>query len=271
MKFRRKDGSFDVDDYVHAVDIVFLAQEILVGFSSYPTEQITRNARAFRQLGLGYTNLGALLMADGLPYDSEPGSRRRRRDHGANDGTRLPDVSAGGGGDGPVRRLRGEPRAPQPGDADASVRLLRDRGRAGRGGRCCTRPASHGIEAVALGEQHGYRNAQATVLAPTGCLVGDSLIATSRGLVRLNHPRRHGWGRKWQDLDIEVAHGRGPEGAQAISTSTGSSRSFRSRPAWRLPHPGHAYASDQSRRRRGRVGLAAISRRSRKGDRGAPG
>ena len=73
MKFRREDGSVDVDDFVHAVDIVFLAQEILVGFSSYPTEKITENARAFRQLGLGYANLGALLMANGLPYDSDEG------------------------------------------------------------------------------------------------------------------------------------------------------------------------------------------------------
>ena len=73
MKFRNQDGTFNVDDFTHAVDIVFLAQEILVGFSSYPTEQITKNARAFRQLGLGYANLGALLMAEGLPYDSDQG------------------------------------------------------------------------------------------------------------------------------------------------------------------------------------------------------
>src|SRR5690349_469734 len=73
MKFRNEDGTFNVDDFTHAVDIVFLAQEILVGFSSYPTEQITENARAFRQLGLGYANLGALLMAGGLPYDSAEG------------------------------------------------------------------------------------------------------------------------------------------------------------------------------------------------------
>ena len=73
MKFRREDGSFDVDDFEHAVDIVFLAQEIVVGPSSYPTEEITANANAFRQLGLGYANLGALLMSDGLPYDSDEG------------------------------------------------------------------------------------------------------------------------------------------------------------------------------------------------------
>src|SRR5688500_16390080 len=73
MKFRRPDGTFDVDAFEHAVDVVFLAQEIVVGPSSYPTEEIGRNARAFRQIGLGYANLGALLMADGLPYDSDEG------------------------------------------------------------------------------------------------------------------------------------------------------------------------------------------------------
>src|ERR1700761_9258471 len=73
MKFRKPDGSFDVDDFEHAVDIVFLAQEIIVGPSSYPTEEIGVNARAFRQLGLGFANLGALLMADGMPYDSDEG------------------------------------------------------------------------------------------------------------------------------------------------------------------------------------------------------
>src|SRR5688500_15766286 len=73
MKFRNEDGSFNVADFVHAVDIVLLAQEIVVGPSSYPTEEIGSNARAFRQLGLGYANLGALLMSDGLPYDSDEG------------------------------------------------------------------------------------------------------------------------------------------------------------------------------------------------------
>ena len=73
MKFRRPDGSFDVDAFEHTVDIVFLAQEIIVGPSSYPTEEIAVNARAFRQLGLGYANLGAFLMSNGMPYDSDAG------------------------------------------------------------------------------------------------------------------------------------------------------------------------------------------------------
>src|SRR3712207_2898118 len=73
MKFRRPDGTLDVERFNHVVDIVLLAQEIIVGPSSYPTEGIARNARAFRQLGLGYANLGAYLMANGLPYDSDGG------------------------------------------------------------------------------------------------------------------------------------------------------------------------------------------------------
>ena len=73
MKFRQPDGSFDVESFKHAIDIMFLAQEIIVSPSSYPTEQIARNARAFRQLGLGYANLGAYLMSNGMPYDSDPG------------------------------------------------------------------------------------------------------------------------------------------------------------------------------------------------------
>ena len=79
MRFRRPDGTLDVESFEHTVDIVLLAQEIVVGPSSYPTEEIAVNARAFRQLGLGYANLGAYLMADGMPYDSERGGARRRR------------------------------------------------------------------------------------------------------------------------------------------------------------------------------------------------
>ena len=79
MKFRRADGTLDVESFEHAVDVMLLAQEIVVGPSSYPTEEIGVNARAFRQLGLGYANLGAFLMSNGMPYDSDAGAARRRR------------------------------------------------------------------------------------------------------------------------------------------------------------------------------------------------
>src|SRR5262252_5966180 len=73
MHFRTIDGEFDVMSFKHAVDVVLLAQEIIVGFSRYPTQKITENSYAYRPLGLGYANLGALLMASGLPYDSDAG------------------------------------------------------------------------------------------------------------------------------------------------------------------------------------------------------
>jgi ribonucleoside-diphosphate reductase alpha chain len=73
LKFLEDDESFDVAGFEHAIDVVFTAQEILVGRADYPTESIADTSRRFRQLGLGYANLGALLMAQGLPYDSEQG------------------------------------------------------------------------------------------------------------------------------------------------------------------------------------------------------
>ena len=73
MKFIDDEGTFDVKSFRKAVEVVFTAQEIIVGPADYPTERIGANARAYRQLGLGYANLGALLMARGLPYDSDGG------------------------------------------------------------------------------------------------------------------------------------------------------------------------------------------------------
>ncbi|MDE0028261.1 MAG: vitamin B12-dependent ribonucleotide reductase [Deltaproteobacteria bacterium] len=73
LKFLRDDGGFDTESFRHTVDIMITAQDILVDNSSYPTEEITENARDFRELGLGYANLGALLMSLGLPYDSDAG------------------------------------------------------------------------------------------------------------------------------------------------------------------------------------------------------
>ncbi|HUI26138.1 MAG TPA: vitamin B12-dependent ribonucleotide reductase [Candidatus Kryptonia bacterium] len=73
LKFVSDDGDFDVEAFRHAVDVMITAQDILVDNSSYPTPEITANAKAYRELGLGYANLGALLMSLGLPYDSDAG------------------------------------------------------------------------------------------------------------------------------------------------------------------------------------------------------
>src|SRR5215207_4627117 len=169
MKFRNEDGSFDVDDFTHAVDIVFLAQEILVGFSSYPTEQITRNARAFRQLGLGYANLGALLMSGGLPYDSDEGRALAGSITALMTGRcyRMSAQIAASMGPYDGYEVNREPhnqvmRMHQSAAYEIENDLVEE-------------PLLHAAreswdEAVALGEQHGYRNAQATVLAPTGTI-----------------------------------------------------------------------------------------------------
>ena len=169
MKFRNEDGSFDVDDFTHAVDIVFLAQEILVGFSSYPTEQITRNARAFRQLGLGYANLGALLMAGGMPYDSPEGRALAGSITAlmTGRGYRMSAQIAGAMGPYDGYAVNREPHNQVMRMHQSAAYEIED--------ELVEEPLLHAAreswdEAVALGEQHGYRNAQATVLAPTGTI-----------------------------------------------------------------------------------------------------
>ncbi len=169
MKFRRADGSFDTEEFEHTVDTVFLAQEIVVSPSSYPTEKIGENARAFRQLGLGYANLGALLMSDGVPYDSDEGRNiagaitalmtgrgyRKSAEIAAAVGTYEaypPNREAHNN----VMRMH----------RDASYKLDAD----GVKGELVSAAQRSWDEAVEFGDEHGYRNAQATVLAPTGTI-----------------------------------------------------------------------------------------------------
>ena len=165
------DGNFDVDAFRHTVEIVFTAQEILVGRADYPTPSIAETSRDFRQLGLGYANLGAMLMALGLPYDSADGRAWAARHHVADDRPRLRHQRPHGEPDGPVRRVRRQRGAHAAGAAHAPRRQLRDRRR-----RCAV-PAellAAGQEsweaAVRDGEEHGVRNSQASVLAPTGTI-----------------------------------------------------------------------------------------------------
>ena len=73
LKYLDENGDFDVASYMHTIEVIFTAQEILVGRADYPTEPIGENSRKFRQLGIGYANLGALLMSYGHSYDSDEG------------------------------------------------------------------------------------------------------------------------------------------------------------------------------------------------------
>src|ERR671930_977151 len=170
MKFRRPDGTLDVETFQHTVDIVFLAQEIIVGPSSYPTEQIAVNARAFRQLGLGYANLGAYLMADGMPYDSDEGRATAAAITALMTGRAYAQSAKVAAAQGPYERYDENREA-----HNSVMRMHRDASYAIPDSTCADMALleaarSSWEEAVALGEEHGYRNAQATVLAPTGTI-----------------------------------------------------------------------------------------------------
>jgi ribonucleoside-diphosphate reductase alpha chain len=170
MKFRREDGSFDVEDFEHAVDIVFLAQEIVVGFSSYPTEEITENANKFRQLGLGYANLGALLMSDGLPYDSDAGRNVAAAITALMTGRAYRQSALiAAGATGPYEEYE-KNREPHNGVMRMHRDASYDVDPTGIKGDLLEAAQRAWDEAVELGEEHGYRNAQATVLAPTGTI-----------------------------------------------------------------------------------------------------
>ena len=170
MKFRDPESlEFQVERFERAVDIIFMAQEILVSNSSYPTEEITRNANAMRQLGLGYANLGALLMARGLPYDSDEGRAYAGAITAIMTGRAYRKSADMAGRIGPFDEYAK--------NSDAMLRVIRKH-------RAAVANIDAGVvpdemmlaarkawdEALALGEANGYRNAQATVLAPTGTI-----------------------------------------------------------------------------------------------------
>ncbi|MBU1422607.1 MAG: vitamin B12-dependent ribonucleotide reductase [Bacteroidetes bacterium] len=169
MKFRNDDGEFNVSNFCHAVNLSILAQEIIVGNASYPTKAIEENSLKFRPLGLGYANLGALLMARGLPYDSDEGrayaaaitalmcgqaykqSALIAKEVGPFDGfavNREPMLR--------VIKMHGL-EADQISDRLVPSDLL-------------TAARKVWDDAYAIGREYGFRNAQTTVLAPTGTI-----------------------------------------------------------------------------------------------------
>jgi ribonucleoside-diphosphate reductase alpha chain len=169
MCFRTIDGDFDVESFKHAVDVVLLAQEIIVGFSRYPTQRITENSHAYRPLGLGYANLGALLMASGLPYDS---------DAGRNYAAAITSLMCGEAFVQSAKLAeRMGPFAGHAKNAEPMLRVIRKHRKAAhqipaQGVSAALHAASSLAwdQALALGSEHGFRNSQVTVLAPTGTI-----------------------------------------------------------------------------------------------------
>ncbi len=170
LKYLQDDGGFDVGAFTHTVDTVFTAQEILVGRADYPTEKIGDTTRALRQLGLGYANLGALLMALGLPYDSDDGRAWAAAITSLMTGSAYAASARTAARVGPFDGFAK--------DSDAMLHVLEmhqeanDRlaendalpddlvDAAADSWECAIRDAN----------RHGVRNSQATVLAPTGTI-----------------------------------------------------------------------------------------------------
>ncbi|TML24080.1 MAG: vitamin B12-dependent ribonucleotide reductase [Actinobacteria bacterium] len=170
MKFRREDGELDVEAFEQAVDVVFLAQEIAVGYSSYPTPEIESNAKAYRQLGLGYANLGALLMARGLPYDSDEGRAYAAAITALMTGRAYRKSAE-------VAKRMGPFAGYQPNAAAMTGVIAQHRAAVGNIDHSSSVPRDlltaarrAWDEALELGEVSGFRNAQSTVLAPTGTI-----------------------------------------------------------------------------------------------------
>ena len=160
MKFRRDDGSFDAERFRAAVRIFITAQEILVDHASYPTDRIAANSHKFRPLGLGYANLGSLLMASGLPYDSQEGRALAAAITAIMHGQAYLTSAEHAAHVGRVRRLRRQSRADAPGHGDAPRRRPGDRqlgaGRpAGPGAGRLVRVPRHGPQAR-LSQQPGH-------------------------------------------------------------------------------------------------------------------
>lgn len=169
MKFRNPDGSFDVERFRGAVRIFTIAQEILIDHASYPSEKITRNSHEFRPLGLGYANLGALIMSLGLPYDSDKG----RATAGAI--TSILTATAYSTSAEIASRVGTFPQFYKNRQSMLKVIKMHREAVGGISKDFCdanliTAAEKSWDEAYECGEEYGYRNAQVTVLAPTGTI-----------------------------------------------------------------------------------------------------
>ncbi|MEO8105505.1 MAG: vitamin B12-dependent ribonucleotide reductase [Candidatus Saccharibacteria bacterium] len=169
LKYLKDDDTFDVKAFVHTIELIFTAQEILVGYSEYPTESIGKTAKAYRELGIGYANLGALLMALGLPYDSAEGRAIAAAITAILTGESYATSARIAGRVGPFAGFHK--------DRDNMLNVLRmHRAEVSNidaslvSEELLNAATSAWDDAVELGERYGVRNSQASVLAPTGTI-----------------------------------------------------------------------------------------------------
>lgn len=169
LKYLDEDGNFDVDGFRHTCKMLFIAQEIIVDLASYPTEKIALNSHDYRPLGLGYANLGTLLMVQGIPYDSDEARSIAgaltaiMTGHAYKVSAELAQVKGAFNGFSTNR----EPMLEVMNQHRAAIENINE--------ETCPDYLLHAAkedwdDAIELGERYGYRNAQATVLAPTGTI-----------------------------------------------------------------------------------------------------
>jgi ribonucleoside-diphosphate reductase alpha chain len=212
LKFLREDDTFDAERFRRITELIITAMDISICFADFPTEKIAATTRAYRQLGIGYANLGALLMATGHAYDSEGGRAIAAAITSLMTGTAYKTsaelAGAVGPYDGYARNAKPHKRVIRKhADASDHVRTI---GTMDRDIRDLATQTWQ--ECITLGEANGYRNAQASLLAPTGCLTADTLVTTDRGLIRLGEIGDV-YGDRWQDLDLTVSTDEGPRQA----------------------------------------------------------
>ncbi|HEX4700759.1 MAG TPA: LAGLIDADG family homing endonuclease, partial [Pseudonocardiaceae bacterium] len=206
------DDSFDHELFTRAVELIITAMDISICFADFPTEAIGDTTRKFRQLGIGYANLGALLMATGHAYDSNGGRAVAAAITSLMNGTAYRRSAELAGVVGPYE---GYAR-----NAEAHQRVIRKHAAANDLIRTFDRndTAIHRLateqwqQGLAIGAVNGWRNAQASVLAPTGCLTGDTLVTTDRGLARLSELGDL-YGDQWQHIEFTVSTDEGPRRA----------------------------------------------------------
>ncbi len=240
-------GAFDTEAYEHAIRLWTITLEISVTMAHFPSREIAQGSYDYRTLGLGYANLGTLLMRMGLPYDSDAGRAVSGAITAILTGYAYATSAELAASVGPFPRFAE--------NREAMLRVIRNHRRAAYDSdqreydglshyvmginseltpnNLLTAARQSWDLALDMGERHGFRNAQVSVIAPTGCLVGGSLVPTEWGLVRLGTIGDPD-GAKWQDLSLEVGTDQGPRkatqfyvnGVEPVVTIT-TSRGFR--------------------------------------------